>query len=304
MLKLPEAVMNVDNQEEEKETNNASEENDHLTGDFNSTGQATISLTREQIITAILSTLVAIEIILVLLDLFVGHHGAGVPNQIRRMFYLTREDSFGTWFSSTLTFMIAIVLWINFARAKFEKRAVIALIVWFFMAGFFTYTSADDGAKIHERIGSALKVAARDRAEELERAAERGDSKTIFDLFPSYPWQLVFAPVFGGMGLLIVYVIFVLMSDRYAQMMVFIGLGLLVLAVGMDFLEGMPKYSNSDFPDFLSASDENRNVRHYFKVLEEFIEMLGMSLILCGFTQHLLTEFPHWKLHFKSSANK
>jgi len=164
-----------------------------------------------------------------------------------------------------------------------RKRTVYA---WGLMAAFFTYVSIDDGSKFHERIGSTIG-----------QLSETPMMKTVFSAFPSYPWQVVFAPVFGAMGLLILYVVFKEMNVRIAQLSVLGGLGCLVLAVGIDFLEGVPEYSVFQFANFLS--DANPFVRHYFKAMEEFIEMAGMSFIFFGFFLHTLKAFPKWKLHFK-----
>ena len=48
--------------------------------------------------------------------------------------------------------------------------------------------AVDDGAQLHERLGSTFK-------------AMREDVGSSLDFFPSYPWQILFLPIFGTLGL-------------------------------------------------------------------------------------------------------
>ena len=236
------------------------------------------SLRSKQIIFLSLAFLLAVEIAIVILDLY-QHHGSEIPSPIRRMLNITREDSVGTWFSSTQTFVVAIILWINFARVRSERPPARTLGAWGITAGFFTYASIDDGSRLHEGIGSAVSNA------------------PIFNLFPSYPWQVVFVPAFVVIGIVMLDLIIKQMDNRFAKRAVFMGLLLSAVgAVGIDFIEGIPEYSDFEFADFLS--DENPTVRHYFKVIEEFIEMVGMTSFLVGFGTHVMRRYPEWKIKF------
>ena len=238
------------------------------------------SLNSKHLISQSLTILLLIELVIVIFDLY-QHHTSDLPTQLRRMFNITREDSIGTWFASTQTFVVAIILWINFIRVRSERPRpnYKTLGAWGITAGFFTYASIDDGARLHEGIGTVVSNA------------------PIFDLFPSYPWQVVFVPLFVVIGIVMLYIILRKMDVRLARTAVFMGLLLSgVGAVGIDFIEGIPEYSDFEFADFLS--DDNPTVRHYFKVIEEFIEMLGMSLFLVGFGTHIMRRYPEWKIRF------
>ena len=87
------------------------------------------------------------------------------------------------------------------------------------------------------------------------------------------------------------------MNLSFAKRVVFMGLLLSGAgAVGIDFIEGIPEYSDFEFANFLS--DDNPTVRHYFKVIEEFIEMVGMTSFLVGFGAHIMNRYPEWKIRF------
>ncbi len=289
-----------------------------------------ITLQTKRLLQTTLFSLLAIEILLVCLDLYFRGLGSDAPRQIRQLVNLTREDSVGTWFATTQTFFVSVILWIHLARCSFERRSPRTIIIFGLLAGFFSYTSMDDGSKFHERIGSVWKSAAERRAKESKQnktgeseddeseakkksQSEEDDSgagaggtslvekrgslmQKLFDLFPSYPWQVVFMPVFGVMGLLLLYVIFIEIRVTSARVAVFAALTLLVLAVGIDFIEGISKYSDFKFGDFISKA--NPDARHNAKVVEEFMEMFAMTLMFVGFTRHLLDEFPQWQVRF------
>lgn len=241
-----------------------------------STEEGKTVLDSNQLVWSAMIVLLGIEVMIVLLDLY-QHFTPDVPSPIRSLLNITREDTFGTWFSSTQAFIVAIILWINFARVRAEGHAKLG--AWGIVAAFFTYASLDDGSRLHERIGSSI-------------------DSPIFDLFPSYPWQVIFVPTFVLVGLVILYLIFRDMNVRFAKVAVLMGLALSgTAAVGIDFLEGVPNYSDLEFADFLS--DENPHVRHLFKVLEEFLEMVGITLFLVGFGKHVATRYSEWNTKFK-----
>jgi hypothetical protein len=244
-------------------------------------GPLSIDVRLRPLLTGLFWSLVLVEAGLVALDLLVAHHGTAFPRSLRELFNLTREDSVGTWFASTLTFLVALALWAVFLLVRRAGAPGKSSWSWGAVAAFFTYASLDDGSKFHERVGGVLS-----------RAISGPDLREgIFPYFPSYPWQVIFAPLFAAMGLAILYVVFKELQDRSARNLVLSGLGLLVAAIAVDFVEGVPKYSGFSFADFVRPG--TANARHYAKVFEEFLEMLAMNLILVGFLAHLLRRFPH-----------
>ena len=95
-------------------------------------------------------------------------------------------------------------------------------------------------------------------------------------------------PLFGGMGILMLYAIINYIDDHAAKWFIFTGLSLYVIAVMLDFVEGAsnPVSTFNFFDRFF-----HHHFRHNIKVVEEFIEMFGTTCILIGFVRHLFVEF-------------
>ncbi|HJO37781.1 MAG TPA: hypothetical protein QF650_04180 [Vicinamibacterales bacterium] len=100
-------------------------------------------------------------------------------------------------------------------------RRVAVLALW------FSYMTVDDGAQLHERIGTTVSILQEDAG------------SSALDLFPSYTWQLVFLPLFGGLGLFMAAFLWRELQDRPARLAVIAAIGCLVVAVGLDFFEGL-----------------------------------------------------------------
>ncbi len=239
--------------------------------------------------------LVCADVALFLLDIFVAHHGDGFYQPIRLLFNITREDSLPTWYASTKTLVVGAVLWAHFGFCRFHRRAARSKFVWAALAVLFTYMAVDDGSRLHERIGVSLYAftGVMEGAPETDRLVFLG---YLLELFPSYPWQVVFAPFLVATGLLLLYVIFWETAERRSQLAVLVGLGCLVLAVGLDFVEGLQEAGNVYLGGFLGRN--NTDVIHYLKATEELIEMLGMTLLYLGFASNLFRSFPIWSIRF------
>lgn len=181
---------------------------------------------------------------------------------IRRMWNLAREDSVGTWVSQLLLLATGLA-WLVLSRSFTGpgERGVRWRVL--LLGALFLYMSADDGAQIHERIGSFAKTFLSE-----ETAAS----------LPSYLWQVVYAPLFGGMALLLVWIA---LAD--ARPLVF-GLCLLgvvasfVTAVGLDYFEGMLERALEGTE--LAGRFEEHAASHGLRVIEELLEMFGAALAL------------------------
>lgn len=221
--------------------------------------------------------LVGCELLLVLLDATINY-GEWIPvGAIQRLFNLTRESSLGNWLASVQTLGVGTVLWFVFMNSRGRERW--KALIWGLLAVFFTYMAVDDGAQIHERVGTAVK---------------RGLPSVTF--FPSYTWQVVFGPVFGAMGLLLLGFVRQELKDDTLRAWLLLGLGCYVVAVGLDFLEGLPG-GYLVVADALGAG--LHAVRHFGKVVEEFLEMLGTTFFLACFLTHLTRIAPHCSIQFK-----
>lgn len=223
--------------------------------------------------------LIACEILLVFLDATVNHARGTDIDAIRRLVNLTRDDSLGDWFASTQTLFVGLTLWLIYLRKRVENRG--SAWGWALIASFFCYLAVDDGAKIHERVGTALQDAA--------WAAD----------FPSYTWHLVFGPFFGAMGLFIAIFMWRELADRNQRLALVMGLGCYVVAVGLDFAEGI---SGNSVPALQALSADPEALRHFSKVVEEFIEMLGTTFFFICAMGHFVKISPAFTVQFENQA--
>ena len=144
------------------------------------------------------------------------------------------------------------------------------------------------GAQVHERIGT------------LSRALSDGGNSGVLAWFPSYPWQVLFLPVFGGFGLLLGLFLWNELRSRAAFALVLSALACLVAAVGLDFIEGLGEehpwnlyawiVAQVDLAEFTVTRFRHTpydTVEHFSRSLEEFLEMLANTLLLVTFLRHL-----------------
>lgn len=238
--------------------------------------------------------LLALELAIVLLDIFVNHLGWIPVRAIRRMFNIAREDSLGTWLSSTQMLAVGLVLLlIGWARKQEAGRMSARVAGWYVLAGFFIYMGIDDAIKFHERVGTAFKV--------LVRAMDGPDPGGVAGFFPSYAWQLVFGPFFAAMGVFVIWFLWRELKTARERRYVFIGIGCYVAAVILDFVEGLKNPPYPVLADLFSSSVGT--IRHYAKVVEEFLEMFGTTWQLVAFLGHLFTNFPAWKIEVLRKEN-
>ena len=230
--------------------------------------------------TVFLSCLI-IELTLVYLDLTINWLRWSEYGPIRRLFNITREDGLASWFAVTQTVFVALTAWILWAINRKHALSSSRLIGWLIVAIFFTYMAVDDGAVVHERLGSAFK------------ASEGGQVN-----FMSYPWQLLLAPVFAAMGLFLVVFLRREMPRPSDRVRIMAAITCFAVAMYMDFIEGMDG-GYDKLVEIFSWSDET--IRHFAKSIEEFIEMLGMTLFLITFLGQIAHRTKEINIQFKNS---
>lgn len=209
---------------------------------------------------------ISIELSLVLLDVVVNRWRWSESGAIRRLFNTTREDGLASWFAVTQTFVVALISWFIFILINNQNGQGYRRSGWLLIALFFSYMAVDDGAAVHERIGTAFS-----------------DIKTSTS-FPSYVWQILFVPVFALIGLVIFVFLWKELSTMTQRIKMILAFACFALAVGMDFVEGL----DNGYAWLESAySWSSRSIRHYSKSIEEFLEMLGMSLFLITLLIHV-----------------
>jgi hypothetical protein len=260
----------------------------------------TLRINSGKIIWSLLLTCLAIEIALFLADAFINYGKLTEYGMIRRFFNIAREDGLATWFGVTQTWMVALTLWLIYFVVRSRPARKMQRMGWLILAVFFMYMAMDDGAGFHERMGSAFEKMQEQRAV-LAEPLKTGESALA--LFPSYPWQLLFGPLFAAFGIFMLWFLRRELKQRGPMLLIGLGLLMFVVSVGMDFIEGL----EADHPWNLhsrirSAYHLTRyDVRHFSKAIEEFLEMFGTTLIWVAFLRH----FSHiaGDLHIRFAKN-
>lgn len=215
------------------------------------------------------------ELLILLLDLLINFFQLIDSRSIQHMFNVAREQSIGTWFSVVQAAFTGMVLLVIYSLKAEQKR----VLGWAILGCFFIYMSADDAAKIHERMGSF--VARQTSANEGSLLGALGDA------FPSYAWQWVFAPFFIGMGCYILLFLWKQLQTFQLRFYVLAAFGCWAVAVGIDFLEGIEGL----FEGWAAQLDVKKyTVSHPFLMVEEFLEMFGTTIFLSVFVRILFDE--------------
>ena len=241
------------------------------------------------------------EVLFVFLDAFVNYAEWSKFGTIRRLFNITREDSLATWFMVTQTFVTSLILWVIFLLQRNRAVSGKRIAGWGFLAGFFTYLSADDGAMIHERLGTlAEKAYKSDKYSYSESLLGR-----IQELFPSYEWQLVALPFLVAAGLFMLFFLWREFNTRGERLLLFTAAACMALAVGLDFVEGLEFNHPLNVAAWFGGTFDFtiHSVKHFSKSLEEFLEMVAMSVLLMLFLRHLIRlSGPSLTFHFSATG--
>ena len=198
------------------------------------------------------------DFVFVYLDLF--------PSRILgRSFNVALEESVGTWFSSALALWVALTAAAVFWHSRRHDVGILSL-GWALIALIFLFISIDDTAKIHERLGTAMRV-----------KYEQTTDTELDTWFPSWGWQLFVAPIYAAMGVYMLWFLNRVLPSREKKYVV-LGFTLLGLAVCLDFIEGQ----------FARGIEEDVD-RHLQQLTEELLEMLGTTVFLYVFLRVLST---------------
>jgi hypothetical protein len=230
--------------------------------------------------TWVLLVFLGIEVVLVLLDVFVGQ-APHVMRPMRRLCNMAGESSMANWVASAQTLLVAVVAWLVGVRAGAEGASRFRRVAWAVIAGFFLFMALDDGSKMHERLGTLF-----------ERYRERGGQGLgccgwLQDSLGSYHWIALLGPIFAGMGLFMLVFLWRELRTRAARLTLLLALGCFAVAVGLDYLEGI----EGAYVGLVRLLRMDIGpVSHYAKVLEEVTEMFGTTLFLVTFIQHLTRE--------------
>lgn len=229
-----------------------------------------------------------VELVLVALDFVVNWHRLSGSPPIRRLFNITREDGLASWFAVTQTFLVALVLWAIVAVCGRLEVARLRRIGWLFTACLFSFLAVDDGAMIHERIGSTVKL-----------SLEGAPAPWLPGPWPTYEWHLVYMPLLALAGVLLVAFLWREIADA-GRPPVAAAIVCLAAAIGLDFAEGIEgTYTTLENLSGIRAA----TLEHFSKSLEEFLEMFAMTLLLAVFTRHLLGLFDVLEINTATTSD-
>jgi hypothetical protein len=250
-----------------------------------------------RLIFGLLLILVGTEILFVIGDVIFNVNALFDLSPIRRFFNIAREDSVVGWFAVTQTWMVGLTAAFLYIVVRADDGMRWRRIGWMVIAIFLLYMAMDDGALLHERVGSSVR--------RIIQGENAGDGSRQIGFFPSYTWQLVFLPMFAAFGIFLLWFLNKELKFVRDKLMIVVAIGLLVLAVIADFFEGI----DTEHPLYLYGWLSTNwglslgDVRHYSKSLEEFMEMLAMSILWVVFLRHLVMIAPEIQIKFRNTPN-
>lgn len=196
-------------------------------------------------------------------DFFLFFLGLSPSVIVARSFDISREESFGTWLSTSLALFAGLAAAAIYAHARLH-HSFSSSLGWCLIALFFIFISLDDAAKLHERLGTAMRI-------KYEGITENN----LDSWFPSWGWQLFVAPFFMAMGAYMLWFLRQALDARLLRWMIF-AFALLACAVALDFLEG------TKFGPL-----EHDAAVHLVQLTEEMLEMFGITTFLYIFLHTL-----------------
>ena len=187
------------------------------------------------------------------------------------------ETNLPTWFSSIQWMLLTLTLAAIAVLAHAMRRSRLVIALWTLCAAAALYFSADEVAMFHERFGTILEEA-------LQDAPAGSPLRALFDLnLTSYYWVMAYLPfvvpaLIGGA----IFFWKELGGNRRAAL-----LGMFVFiygAVGLDWVEG--RYGTDAHTEIV-LQIASRRIGFDILLLEESLEMLGVSLALYALLLHL-----------------
>jgi len=253
-----------------------------------------LDISAARVIAILFVGLVAAEIFFVVADHFINVGRLTGQGPIRRFFNITREDGLASWFAVTQTWMVGLTAGLVYLVVSGQGGARWRRMGWLILMFFLLYMAMDDGAEFHERIGSSVKA--------MLQGDDAGSGSRAVGFFPSYAWQLVFLPIFGAFGLFMLWFLNRELVATVDKLLVLAAVGLLVMAVAADFFEGIDTAEHAlDLYGWISATwgPSRAAVLHYSKSVEEFVEMLSMSVLWLVFLRHLVRTAPTLEIRLR-----
>ena len=159
---------------------------------------------------------------------------------------------------------------------------------WLMAAAMFTYMAVDDGHTSTSGLGHS------------RRSSAKTAGRPCLICFRAMRGRFLFVPLFGLFGLLLLVFVWYELRDRTGLLLVVAAIACLVVAVGLDFIEGLDAdhpwnvyswiTSRVDLADFTAARFRHSpysTLKHFSRSLEESLEMLAMTFLWVAFLRHI-----------------
>ena len=176
---------------------------------------------------------------------------------LRKFFNMTREDSLSNWISSLIQVSLAAVAILNAFVVSQLHLPRWKVWAWLGVGLLFFQLALDDGTKLHERMGSSLKV--------------------LIPWFPSFAWQITFGAVYGVAGLVMLGFLIHEFKSRDLLKFVWISMILIAISQGMDFCEGLEDLFYVPAGALLGV--DSGALLHFSKTAEEMLEFWGFMFM-------------------------
>jgi hypothetical protein len=252
----------------------------------------------------LLAACVGTEVGLAILDAVFNFGSRAAVSSVQGLFNVAREDSLASWVGTSQTWLVGVTLVVIAAIERAAGATAGRTAGWLVLAASFCYMSADDGASIHERLGTA--------SAELAEGSGAGALHGILERFPSYEWQVVVLPLFGLFGLFVLVFLWRELTSGTARALVVAAILCFVLAVGLDFMEGLAEDHPWNLLGQLAADAGPRTphdairyeagietVGHLGRIAEEVLEMLANSLLWVAVVRHVTGRFSELRVRFE-----
>jgi hypothetical protein len=264
---------------------------------------AELTIDSETLARRVLICCVVAEILFVLLDYHINFGEWTDIGAMRRLFNIAREDSLASWFATTQTLLAGLTLGFLCLVTRRQPGMRWKATAWLVLASFFIYMAVDDGAQLHERLGSTVE-------------ATREDPGASLDFFPSYTWQLIFLPFFGALGLFMLVFLWRELGSPHSRVLLLTAIAFQVFAVGFDFLEGLEpdhpwnlyaaisdRYDLEPWTESRFGESSYDTLDHFSRSTEETLEMAAISILWFLFLRHLSVVPGHLKVRFSSNGD-
>ena len=226
----------------------------------------------------IIGSLLVSEALLALLHIiFTWGLIGSIPKKIWRLFHVNREMNLPTWFSASQLTLLALILILIFSLERYRSVRSRGNWLWLIFAAGALFLSLDEFAEIHEKAGTFVNAYFFDDA-------RQGTFLYMLKQFPSYYWALVYVPIAVPIGIFLGMYFWRKLgparSWAIGGMVIF-----LIGAVVLDYLEG--RYGNSGHYPIRAMDMFGMRFRFDIFLLEELMEMIGITMIINAFLHHL-----------------